>query len=70
MENDSFIRWLRGIGSEDEIKEWEQWLRLNDHHAHLVKQADRILNLPFVAYETPNIELEVLRLQKAIADLD
>jgi hypothetical protein len=68
MDNDSFIRWLTGSGSKSEIEEWEQWIRLDDNHAFLVRQAQRILNLPFLEHECPNIELELLRLQHALSE--
>lgn len=68
MDDDSFIRWLTESGSKSETEEWEQWIRLEDNHTILARQAKLILNLPFLTHETPNIELELLRLQKAIVD--
>ena len=70
MDNDSFIRWLSGNGTKSEIEEWERWVRQEDNHAHLASQAKKILNMPFLTHEAPNVELELMRLKKAIEDKD
>jgi hypothetical protein len=68
MNNDSFIRWLSGRACVSEMEEWENWRQLNKDHEQLMKKAKLIVNMPFLEYESPNIELELLRLQKTLKE--
>jgi hypothetical protein len=66
MDNESFVRWISGDAGSDEIEKWEKWSQTEENHQQLVNQAKFILQLPFLEHECPNIELELLRLQKII----
>lgn len=69
LNDESFIRWMRGTSSDIEKKSWDKWLHTNNHkHQQLIKEAEKYLMMPFNTIDVEDeIPEEAKRLNTEIA---
>lgn len=65
LQNDSFVRWIRGNADEQEKSFWENWLS-HDNRA-LVEEAEKVLQaMQFKRVDTSDVEEELNKLNMSI----
>ncbi len=55
INNESFLRWLRGTSSADETTKWRKWHLESFYNQELTRKAKKIINMPF---ENPDVSAE------------
>jgi len=65
--DDSFMSWLKGEGTPEINKEWEQWLERNPEHEKLVQEALELMGrMHQNKANVPNKKGELVKVQKSI----
>ena len=55
INNESFLRWLRGNSSELETSKWQKWYSESVYNQELTQKAKKIISMPF---KNPSISTE------------
>jgi transmembrane sensor len=66
LDDESFLRWIRGTASQSEIIEWENWGQSRASNKILVEVAKKLLSIPFKTDNPPDVNKELIRLRNAI----
>ncbi|SMO53844.1 hypothetical protein [Gracilimonas mengyeensis] len=53
INNESFLRWLRGTSSSAETKKWQNWHAESVKNWKLTRKAKKIISMPFNNPEIP-----------------
>jgi len=67
LTNDSFVCWLQGKADEEEARRWNSWELEGWEKALLASAARKLIRIPFRREKRPDMQVELSRLQKAIA---
>ena len=72
LNDESFIRWLKGESNPAEGKKWNDWVGEHSDHPALAGKAEKFLSMPFREEEQSDmdIEKERVRLMNAISELE
>lgn len=57
INNESFLRWLRGTSSPEEANKWRKWYSESIYNQKLTQKAKKIISMPF---ENPTVSVEEL----------
>ncbi|MCC5908610.1 MAG: hypothetical protein JJU13_20495 [Balneolaceae bacterium] len=66
LDDESFIRWMKGMASQSEIIKWENWCQSRESNKVLAEQAKKLLSMPFKTKNPPDVDKEMTRLRNAI----
>lgn len=66
LSDESFVRWIRGEASLDEQQRWNKWLSEKSDRNNLVREAQRLYNLPFHELKESDTSSQLHRLQQSI----
>ncbi|MDZ7659355.1 hypothetical protein [Fodinibius sp.] len=66
LKDDSFVRFLKGSASEEEIEQWTAWMQESAKNAKIAKKAQKLLNKGTQTIPKPDSDLELERLMERI----
>ena len=66
LKDDSFVRFLKGNASEEEIKQWTAWMQESAKNEQLINKAKILLNKGMQTVPKPDSDLELERLMERI----
>jgi len=66
LKDDSFVRFLKGNASEEEIKQWTAWMQESAKNEQLINKAKVLLNKGIQTVPKPDSDLELERLMERI----
>ncbi|PKD44862.1 FecR family protein [Rhodohalobacter barkolensis] len=68
--DDSFVRFLKGKASKEEVAYWTDWMQANSHNAQSIEKGKKLLNKGTLNVPKPNSNDEFNRLLKRIESQD
>lgn len=71
LNNETYIKWLRGTCTAADSKAWQQWYKESKEHRQLTERAIKLLNMPFKnsGVNTRDIQQQVKRFEKKFMHL-
>lgn len=67
--DDAFVRFIKGIASEEERINWQEWLHLHPDHRLLYRDAKELIQFAeFNEGKVPNPQVELKKLEKSLSE--
>lgn len=66
LNDDSFVRWLKGEATEEECRKWNAWEQRDSLHADLKNKARLLYDIPMDSSSGVGVEQQLSRLNKRI----
>lgn len=61
INDESYLRWLRGTSSADETKKWQKWHSKSVYNQKLTQKVIKIVSIPF---KNPEISIKEVEIEK------
>ena len=70
LDNESFVRWVKGRANESEQEQWDSWEKADPIHRALKKRARMLYRLPIELNKGDDLEIQLGRLNARINKTD
>lgn len=70
LNDESFIRWLKDEAMSEEQQRWDHWLADDPERRIIVEKAKKLVTMPFIEKNPPDVEKQLQTLQKKLEKLE